>query len=92
MTRSFGVVVWWGTRMLTSWRRWEGDDAKMGGGPLQRRGIFWIRVVGTNPFVDSGEGEVGKEKERDSKPGLNLMTRWVTLPYVGWDLSLADRL
>jgi hypothetical protein len=49
--------------MLTSWRRWEGDDAKMGGGPLQRRGIFWIRVVGTNPFVDSGEGEVGKEKE-----------------------------
>lgn len=30
-------------------------------------------------------------KKRDSKPGLNLMTRSVTLPYVGWDLSLADR-
>ena len=35
---------------------------------------------------------LGRKKERDSKPGLNLMTRWVTLPYVGWDLSLADRL
>ncbi len=42
-------------------------------------------------IVKEARGWEGEGEEAGFKAGLNLMTRSVTLPYVGWDLSLADR-
>ena len=56
---------------------------------LDHNGKTWRMKLAD--MVKEARGWVGKVKKRDSKPGLNLMTRSVTLPYVGWDLSLADR-